>query len=438
MSIVYPENRKEVVDRIATDVQNEIKELTPQLRNSIIRALIIGFGGRFFDIYTQQQQAQRELFPDTATLLVFIQRWGLLKGIDINPASQANGLITTSGTQGSIIDEGTIFKNEADNEYEAINQNYTIADVTYGINVLTRSGTTATAVLSVDHNLASGISVTISGAVEVEYNITAVITVISENSFTYEVAGSPATPATGVIVADATIASIEVRSIESGVIQNLDSGAKLTVETPIAGVDDNSFVQFTKISGGTDEETNDAYRTRVLEAYANPISNFNDADIIEISKTVPGVTRVWVFDATPQAGEIEVYFVRDNDEGSILPDANEIQTVKDKILTIKTAPMLDADVRVFAPTPVIVDFVFSSLVPDSQSLRDEIEKSLAQAFADIPQVGVNLSEDAYRSAIFTTRDPETGEPVTSFALTIPSGDIAVGQGNLAVLGTITF
>lgn len=64
---------------------------------------------------------------------------------------------------------------------------------------INRSGTTATVVTSGAHGLNTGNSTTIAGANETDYNITAQVTVLSSTSFTYEVANSPATPATGTI-----------------------------------------------------------------------------------------------------------------------------------------------------------------------------------------------------------------------------------------------
>jgi hypothetical protein len=62
---------------------------------------------------------------------------------------------------------------------------------------ITRSSQTATVTTTSTNKLVTGDQVTISGAVETEYNITATITVTSGTTFTYTVAGSPATPATG-------------------------------------------------------------------------------------------------------------------------------------------------------------------------------------------------------------------------------------------------
>lgn len=65
------------------------------------------------------------------------------------------------------------------------------------ISTLTRTSTTATADCAAVHGLTSGDFVTISGAVETEYNGSFMVTVTDTDSFTYTVTGSPSTPATG-------------------------------------------------------------------------------------------------------------------------------------------------------------------------------------------------------------------------------------------------
>jgi hypothetical protein len=71
---------------------------------------------------------------------------------------------------------------------------------------ITRSGSTATVTISGGHNYATGIRVRISGATQSEYNGVHTITVTSSTQFAYTVSGTPATPATGTIKANASIA----------------------------------------------------------------------------------------------------------------------------------------------------------------------------------------------------------------------------------------
>lgn len=72
---------------------------------------------------------------------------------------------------------------------------------TYSVTSITRSGTVATVTTSATNALSTGQTVTIAGAVETDYNGSFVITVTSGTTFTYTVANSPTTPATGTITA---------------------------------------------------------------------------------------------------------------------------------------------------------------------------------------------------------------------------------------------
>lgn len=64
---------------------------------------------------------------------------------------------------------------------------------------MTRDGSTVT-VVAPGHGLSSGMSVAVEGADAAEYNGDFVITVVDGNSFTFEIVGTPPTPATGDIV----------------------------------------------------------------------------------------------------------------------------------------------------------------------------------------------------------------------------------------------
>lgn len=70
---------------------------------------------------------------------------------------------------------------------------------TVSISSITRVGATATVVCAAAHGLSTGDSATIAGAAQTDYNIDAVVTVIDTTTFTYTVANSPTTPATGTI-----------------------------------------------------------------------------------------------------------------------------------------------------------------------------------------------------------------------------------------------
>lgn len=65
------------------------------------------------------------------------------------------------------------------------------------ITSITRSSTTATVTMTADHDFRTGQVLEISGCTETEYNGEFRVTVLTPRVFTYTVAGSPATPASG-------------------------------------------------------------------------------------------------------------------------------------------------------------------------------------------------------------------------------------------------
>jgi type IV pilus assembly protein PilY1 len=104
---------------------------------------------------------------------------------------------------------------------------------------LIRSGTTATVTTPIDHGYATGEEVSVSGAREAPYNGTKTITVTGARSFTFTVAGSPASPATG----NLRVESNRAASMGRGVFfVNARTGALLRSFTPAASAGDNTQV----------------------------------------------------------------------------------------------------------------------------------------------------------------------------------------------------
>jgi uncharacterized phage protein gp47/JayE len=426
--------RLEVINRMKSDVKANLLNSNPWLRNSFIGAIVTGFAGRIFDFYYQLGILYIQLFPHTAKG-IWLELWGSLVGITRNAATQSTGNIAVQGTAGTVIPLGTTFQSSDSYTYDTT-ASATIANNIVSVSTLTSSGTTATVTTASNHNLASGLSVTIAGANETDYNGTYIITVTGLDTFIYTVSGSPATPATGTVTAEHDTASIPLLSDDYGQDVNLDAGAPVSITVPIAGLEDTAYVQFGAVGGGTDLETDEDLRERILFKWRNPATPFNEAQIEIQAKSISGVTRVWVESVTPSFGQVTVYFVRDND-ASIIPSASEVTTVKNKILLIKPADVADGDVIVSAPAAVSTDFTFSALAPNTSTIQTAITNNLTALFAEKANIGVDITENQYNAAIQTAYDSETGSDIT-FTLSNPSGDISIAAGEIAILGTITY
>lgn len=432
--ITFPENPKELVQKSKTDVQNELPESNPFLKNSFLGAAVTANAIRVFDFYIQLKQLIKALFIQT-TSGEFLKMFGAWFGLTVNPATPAAGRIVATGTAATNIPLGTSFQSSDGLQYQST-LSTTIAATVLSVASITRSGSTATVTTVADHLLANGVSVTIAGANETEYNGSFSILVTGAKTFTYTVTGTPASPATGTITAAHTSASVPVQSVDFGADLNQLAGAILSLTSPIAGVDNSLTVDFGELSGGSDVETDDSFRDKVIDRVQNPVANFNVAAIRAKAFEVSGVTRVFVQPVTPAVGQVTIYFLRDNDEDPI-PSALEVTEVKNKILEIKPVVTADVDVIVAAPTPITVDFTFTALDPDTTTMQNAITTSLDELFQTL-EVGVILTKDQYRAAIQNTIDRETGDIVKSFTLSNPVADVSVAVNELPVLGTVSF
>ncbi|MEE9159941.1 MAG: baseplate J/gp47 family protein [Gammaproteobacteria bacterium] len=432
MTITYP-TLQQITDRNRADVRAALPEVDPTIRTTFIGAFVDSASAREFELYQVIMQLQAQVFPQTATG-EFLERWADYDGLARLSAVGADGDITVSGTVTTSVPPATEFRTAGD--VVLITQGSgVLKNIATSIASLTSVGTVATAVTSSDHNLASGVIATISGASEAEYNGSFSVTVLDNITFTFEVSGSPpADTGSPVVDFDGAVLSVETEGV--GQSQNIGSGASATVTTPISGLDDSGFVRPEGIVGGTDTETDEELRSRTLEKRALFEALFNSGILVVEAKKVPGVTRVFVREITPQVGTVTVYFMRDNDSNPI-PAAENVQDVKDQLDAIRPAHTDTADLIVLAPTPVLVNVSLSNIFPDTQTMRAAIPIVLAEFFSELVDFEQDITTIRLSSALLSSQDTETGDFLSAFSLDVPASDVAVSSGEIGVLGTVT-
>lgn len=424
-----------IIERIRADVKKLLTELDPTIFASLIQTITDSNAGRHYDNSLSIKQLAKELFPDTA-ILANLKRWAAYEELTPFPSELAQGKFVATGLAGTTINQGTELRNEVGNQYTT-DSDVIIELSTIPVLSVNRSGSTVTVVTDIEHNFATNLLITMAGAVETAYNGIHSITVLSLFSFSYEIDDTPTTPATGTITAECTCASTPITSVDPGEEQNLDSGATLTFVSTIDDVDSNGYVDFSAITGGQNEETADSLYNRTVQSRANPVANFNVAAIEKQALGIAGVTRVKVKRITPGIGDVTTLFVRDDDDNTI-PSGAEVAEVKAAIVEILQATSEETNVIVTAPTPVISDYTFSSLFPDTVTMRSAVDENIKAMYEDEATFEQNITEDQYRSAIINTIDPDTGIKLSSFALTTPTGDIVVGTDSIGLPGNITF
>jgi len=274
----------------------EVRRVNPDIDPTVFGSFTVPYNTSASALaYSVQQTVvdlSVQLFPQTAEG-EFLERWAGYEGLERLPASSATGLISIEGVAGTTIPALTVFQgsNGLDYESQAVS---TVVDVSQVIQTLERSGSTITATMADDHQLASGIKAIIAGAVEADYNGTFTITVVARNKFTYTIATTPTTPATGTINYSATFASIELKAVDTGQQTNTSNGSVFTPTPAIVNVDPSGFAQFDGMSGGAEVETNDALRVRVLLSRSLIEGVFTPDQVKLAALSVAGNTRVFV------------------------------------------------------------------------------------------------------------------------------------------------
>lgn len=415
------------------------KHIDPNIRNSFALGLVKAMSAGFDENNDNVKEVLKQMFPHTATG-EYLELWASWYGITRKDPVKAEGYAVFTGTASTIIPNATAIQKADGTQYET-QASATISAQTIGITTLTRSGSTTTATTTANHNLATGVSVTIAGASQSDYNITATINVISNTQFTYTISGTPASPGTGTITASFTSAFVFIKALDYGVNGNSAGGSQLSLISPIVDVNDNCYLSYDGLTLGLDAETDDQLRTRFNARCAYFGSPFSASGLsIFIKETIAGITRVWVQEAEPHPGYVTIYFARDYDT-NIIPTASQVNAVKNAIIDfdngIKPANTPHNYVLVFAPTPVPIAITFATLSPNTATMKTAITTTLTDYFKSPSiNVGGDITLNEINALIYGVIDEDGNSPI--FTLSAPSSTTAVSDSQLAILGTITY
>ena len=112
-----------------------------------------------------------------------------------------------------------------------------------------------------------------------------------------------------IVTSSSTMVDGPIRALDPGASGNLPDDTSLTIAPPLDGV--SSAVIARNLTGGTDTETDEQLRARILQRIQNPPMGGSAADYVAWALAVPGVTRAW---AAPEQGPgtITVRFLMDD------------------------------------------------------------------------------------------------------------------------------
>lgn len=218
-----------------------------------------------------------------------------------------------------------------------------------------------------------------------------------------------------------------VAALVAGAAGNVAASVGLTVLQPVSGVNSAATVAVGGVSGGTDAESDDSLRARVLRRIRQAPNGGAAADYVTWALEVPGVTRAWCYPLEDGAGTVKVRFVRDDDAGFV-PDAGEVAAVQ---AYIQARRPVTAQVTVVAPVAVPRNFTIQ-LVPNTTEVRAAVQAELADLLRREAEPGGTILISHIREAISVA----AGE--TNHVLTSPAADVAHATGQIATMGVITW
>jgi uncharacterized phage protein gp47/JayE len=221
---------------------------------------------------------------------------------------------------------------------------------------------------------------------------------------------------------------VSLRALTAGSVGNLDEGSAVAFSTPIAGVDSNATI--IDMEGGSDTETDDELRARILFRIRNPPMGGSQSDYILWALSCPGVTRAW---AAPEQGlgTMTVRFMMDDlrsaDRG--LPTPNDCVNVFNFIDPLR--PVTVKDFFVQAPVPYYYSIIISNLSQDTPDVRIRIQQSIEAMEFEKSAPGQTMYRTWVEEAIASTIG------VNYFELTFDT-TVMPAPGYMPFLGTILY
>ena len=233
--------------------------------------------------------------------------------------------------------------------------------------------------------------------------------------------------------ADATIGSgssiTTATAIDPGSAGNMEPGDQLELAVSVPNIDGTATV--VQMIGGTDTETDDDLRARILQRIQQPPMGGSEGDYEEWALAVPGVTRAWA-SSEMGIGTITVRFLMDelraSDDGwPTEPDVNTVQAYIDS-----KRPVTTKDCFVLAPIKEFMDVTIAALVPNTAEAQAEIETSIRSMLFQYAAPGKTIFAAWVSYAIMSAPS------VVSFQLVTDQDFVMPSLGHMAVLETILY
>lgn len=247
---------------------------------------------------------------------------------------------------------------------------------------------------------------------------------------------------------------VQIAATVAGSASTIEDGSAFVLGQAVAGIASTGTA--VALAPGVDVETNEAYRTRVLQVYANPPQGGAKSDYPIWAVQVAGVTRAWCSPLAMGAGTVVVYFMMDDvrvDDGGFPQGVNGVATEEDRDTTAEGDQLVVADhihplrpvtALVYSVAPLANTVTMTINLPDAtEAVKDAVEAAIDAVYLAYGSPGGKVNNDTIEAAIRAVAGT-SGFVITATACSHgavtpgAAGNITSNAGRLPVRGVITW
>ena len=157
-------------------------------------------------------------------------------------------------------------------------------------------------------------------------------------------------------------------AVDVGAAGNVGYGKIRELVTSIVGID--SIINNSEFMGGSDPETDEELRARIIDSFVNPSNGTNKAFYKKTARAVQGVTAVGVIPRNRGAGTVDVFITGVNKETSneLLESVREtLQNSREINVDVAVLPLTICPVSVYVDITVRKGFSVNSVKAQCES-----------------------------------------------------------------------
>jgi hypothetical protein len=368
----YKSGENQILEKISTIFGRDISlEMNPELKTLLEAISIMMYNAQRELLFLQQEFIENPLTYKT------------LARVEKLPAGLAKGKITFNATIiGIAINETNTLQGVNNilydplDTYESISISIPIANISSdGLGIITVE--TSEDIISI----ATGNTVNIINVSDGDFNANNVVaTVLNIRTLTYP-KSIPAKTSGGGNIESITL-TVEAESQTFGEIGNLSNGKAVNILSPLQGLSTTGYVNFTNITGGINEETDETLSGRIAVKLSQDITTNNDANMRNKALEFPGTTRAWV-ETSQITANINIWHMRD---GSIppFPETQDNTNLLNHLIDTGaiSAGILYSNIIVQAPAELQYNIQFTVIYSElnNQEYKNLIKYSLDKLF----------------------------------------------------------